>query len=149
MGEGGTLKVHRYWHKVLISSLVQIYFVQGCRSASGGGMNSNPVQSILVCFMCKHHNPIQTLSSFWKVHFLQCSGSHFFTLNNVTGLVFGLRVHTPEHFCTTGCPIKKISTKTFSRSCSRLQFTVFEFIWIQYICKFCLVYHYYNRFGRI
>ena len=29
----------------------------------------------------------------------------------------------------------------FIRSCSRPQFTVFEFIWIQYICKFCLVYH--------
>ena len=31
--------------------------------------------------------------------------------------------------------------KTFIRSCSRPQFTVFEFISIQYICKFCLVYH--------
>ena len=36
---------------------------------------------------------------------------------------------------------KNVSIKTFSRSCSRLQFTVFEYIWIQYICKFCLVYH--------
>ena len=36
---------------------------------------------------------------------------------------------------------KKVSIKTFSWSCSRLQFSVFEFIWIQYICKFCLVYH--------
>ena len=26
----------------------------------GGGTNSNPVQSILVCFMCKHCNPIQS-----------------------------------------------------------------------------------------
>ena len=41
---------------------------------------------------------------------------------------------------STGCPIKKV-LKTFIRSCSRPQFTVFEFIWIQYICKFCLVYH--------
>ena len=37
--------------------------------------------------------------------------------------------------------IKKVSIKTFSRSCSKFQFTVFEFIWIQYICTFCLVYH--------
>ena len=29
----------------------------------------------------------------------------------------------------------------FGASCSRLQFTVFEFIWIQYICKLCLVHH--------
>ena len=36
---------------------------------------------------------------------------------------------------------KGIHKKTFNRTCSRLQFTVFEFIWIQYICKFCLVYH--------
>ena len=26
-------------------------------------------------------------------------------------------------------------------TCSLLQFIVFEFIWIQYICKFCFVYH--------
>ena len=36
---------------------------------------------------------------------------------------------------------KKVSIKTFIRSCSLLHFRVFEFIWIQYICKFCLVYH--------
>ena len=36
---------------------------------------------------------------------------------------------------------KKVSIKTFIRSYSRLQFTVFGFIWIQYICKFCLVFH--------
>ena len=28
-------------------------------SASGGGTESNPVQIILVCFICKHRNPIQ------------------------------------------------------------------------------------------
>ena len=36
---------------------------------------------------------------------------------------------------------KGIDKKTFIRSCSQLQFTVFEFIWIQYICKFCAVFH--------
>ena len=36
---------------------------------------------------------------------------------------------------------KKVSIKTFVLTCSLLEFTVFEFIWIQYICKFCSVYH--------
>ena len=36
---------------------------------------------------------------------------------------------------------KKVSIITFCRSCSRRQLTAFEFICIQYICKFCLVYH--------
>ena len=40
----------------------------------------------------------------------------------------------------TECP-KKVWIKTFILTCSLLQFTVFEFIWNQYICKFCLVYH--------
>ena len=34
---------------------------------------------------------------------------------------------------------KKVSI--YIQSCSRLQFTVSEFIWIKHICKFCLVYH--------
>ena len=33
---------------------------------------------------------------------------------------------------------KKVSIKDFY---SLLQFTVFDFIWIQYVRKFCLVYH--------
>ena len=36
---------------------------------------------------------------------------------------------------------KKVSIKTFIQGCSRPQYKFFEFIWIQYICKFCLVYH--------
>ena len=36
---------------------------------------------------------------------------------------------------------KKGIDNNFIRSCSRPQFTVFEFIWIQYICKSCFVYH--------
>ena len=48
---------------------------------------------------------------------------------------------TDTKFYKTGCPIKEVLIKTFNWICSGLQFTVFEFIWIQYICKFCLVYH--------
>ena len=33
----------------------------------------------------------------------------------------------------TVCPKKKVSIKTFIMTCSLLQFTVFEFIWIPYI----------------
>ena len=29
------------------------------RSESGGGTESNPVQIVLACFICKHRNPIQ------------------------------------------------------------------------------------------
>ena len=37
--------------------------------------------------------------------------------------------------------MKKVSIKTLILTYSLLQFTGFEFIWIQYICKFCFVYH--------
>ena len=39
-----------------------------------------------------------------------------------------------------GVPKKSYRRKIFILTCSLLQFTVSEFIWIHYICKFCLVY---------
>ena len=45
---------------------------------------------------------------------------------------------------STGCSKTKVLIKTFILTSSLLQFTVFEFIWIQYVCKFCLVYHLIN-----
>ena len=38
-------------------------------------------------------------------------------------------------------PHKKVSIKNFYSELLKAQFTVFKFIWIQYICKFCLVYN--------
>ena len=34
---------------------------------AGDGTNSNPIQSILVCFMCKHRNPIQNALKLLKL----------------------------------------------------------------------------------
>ena len=36
---------------------------------------------------------------------------------------------------------QKASYSEIKEPTNTVQFTVFEFIWIQYICKFCLVYH--------
>ena len=54
-----------------------------------GGTNSNPVQSILVCSMCKHCNPIQNALNLLKgtISVTQWI-TFFFTLNNVTELSF-------------------------------------------------------------
>ena len=67
----------------------------GCnqaRSASGGGTKSNPVQIILVCFICKHRNPIQNYVKLLKGPISVTHWIIFLTRNNVTGLVFMLRV---------------------------------------------------------
>ena len=75
------------------------------------------------------------------------------------GITFDSKLTFQKHFeiilrrCNTRCHSgrliqvvpKKVLIKAFILTCSLLQFTVFEFIWIQYIYKFCLVYHL-NRF---
>ena len=62
------------------------------RSASGGGTKSNPIQIILVCFICKHRNPIQNALKLLKGTISVTHWIIFLTQNNVTGLVFRLRV---------------------------------------------------------
>ena len=67
---------------------------------------------------------------------------HFKNFIPLTLHLSKLTLHWTKVLDYTGCLKKNgIDKKTFIRSCSRLQFTVFEFIWIQYICKFCLVFH--------
>ena len=42
----------------------------------------------------------------------------------------------------TGCPMKKVSMKNFLGGAAQgFNSQFFEVIWIQYICKFCSVYH--------
>ena len=73
---------------------------------AGDGTNSDPVQSILVCFMCKHRNPIQNALKLLKGITSVTQWITFLTLNDVTGLVFRLRVykhsraHSKAVFCT-------------------------------------------------
>ena len=55
------------------------------RSASGGGTKSNPVQIILVCFICKHRNPIQKALKLLKGKISATHWIIFLTQNNVTG----------------------------------------------------------------
>ena len=62
------------------------------RPASGGGTKSNPAQIILVCFIFKHRNPIQNALKLLKGTVSVTHWIIFLTRNNVTGLVFRLRV---------------------------------------------------------
>ena len=72
---------------------------------AGDGTN-NLVQSILVCFNCKHSNSIQDALRLLKGTISVKQWITFSTLNNVTGLVFMLRVckhscaHSRAFFCT-------------------------------------------------
>ena len=65
---------------------------------AGGGTKSNPVQSILVYFMCKRCNLIQNALKLLKGTISITPP----TLNNVTGPVFRLsvckHVYTPAYF---------------------------------------------------
>ena len=45
---------------------------------AGGGTNSNPVRYILVCFMCKHCNPIQSVLELLKGTICVTQGITFF-----------------------------------------------------------------------
>ena len=67
------------------------------RSASGGGTKSNTVQIIRVCFICKHRNPIQNALKLLKGKISVTHWIIFLTRNNVTGLVFRLRVCKSSH----------------------------------------------------
>ena len=64
----------------------------------------NPVQITLVCFICKHRNPIQSALRRFKGTISVTHWIIFFNVgNSVTGLVSGFvyvktHVHTPEYF---------------------------------------------------
>ena len=80
--------------------------VQLC-SASASGTKNDPVQPVLVFFMCKHHNPISDTKHsqcLWTVQFLQLIGSKFWckimhvTRAYVSELAFKARLCKHSHF---------------------------------------------------
>ena len=70
----------------------------------GRGTNSNPVQSILVCFTRKHRNPIRNALNILKgtisvMQWITFVGAKQMSLDWFSGLVYvNTHVHTPGHF---------------------------------------------------
>ena len=105
----------------------------GCnqvRSAAGGGTNSNSVQSILVCFLCKHHNQIQnalilfrgTISVTHWIKFFKAKQCHWtsFQARSHSGVFFVLDSWYPVKLSICSCQSR--FSLIFQKTCSPARF---------------------------